>query len=596
MSARPASVAHTCRWRPLPVVLAAAFALTVVGCTLESDFLQVAGKDGARGVGRATGGASGEANAGFANFGDYLAGRHAEIIRETGIAADRFLKVLKVDPQNTSLMRRVVNLLIMEGRWDEAARIVRRLLPRAPEAQVAGLVLVVEDIRENRLEVAAERLSKLSPRGINGLMQPLLLAWVRVGLKDRAGAVAAVAPLRENSRHRPLHDLHAGLIHDFLGVVDEAERLYGGVRDKPPVATFRVLQILGSFLEREGRADEAAALYERFRSPYGEDVDLPANLLAVGGELTKGRPITSAKDGMAEAFLGIANALSNQGASDIALVLARFSLELRPQLVFARLLVADIFEVQRRFRAAHEVLDEIDPESLFYWSSRLRMARNLRRMNQAELAISELRRMGETWPERAEALILLGDILRGQERFIEAVRVYDDAVARIPEIAAEDWSVLYHRGIALERSRQWTRAEKDFLAALELKPDQPLVLNYLGYSWVDMGLHLDRAQRMIERAVELRPNDGFIVDSLGWVLYRLGDYQRAASELERAVELRPQDPVINDHLGDVYWKVGRFNEARFQWRRALALDPQPNEVPKIEAKLTAGLDERRGAR
>ncbi|MEO1065674.1 MAG: tetratricopeptide repeat protein, partial [Actinomycetota bacterium] len=175
----------------------------------------------------------------------------------------------------------------------------------------------------------------------------------------------------------------------------------------------------------------------------------------------------------------------------------------------------------------------------------------------------------------------IGNLLRGRERFVEAAEAYDRALDRIGEdLDQRHWSLLYARGIALERSKQWPRAETDFLRALELEPEQPYVLNYLGYSWVEQGVNIDRAREMIERAVEQRPNDGYIVDSLGWVFYRLGQYEDAVVNLERAVELRPQDPTINDHLGDAYWKVGRYAEARFQWSRALSLDPEEKDISK----------------
>ena len=171
----------------------------------------------------------------------------------------------------------------------------------------------------------------------------------------------------------------------------------------------------------------------------------------------------------------------------------------------------------------------------------------------------------------------------------EAVKAYDEAVKRIGALERRHWSLLYTRGIALERSKQWPRAEADFLAALEFEPEQPYVLNYLGYSWVDQGINLERAQKMIERAVELRPNDGYVVDSLGWVLYRLGKFAGAVRELERAVELRPEDPIINDHLGDAYWRVGRRQEARFQWRRSLSLEPEDDLLAVLRDKIKAGL-------
>ena len=192
-------------------------------------------------------------------------------------------------------------------------------------------------------------------------------------------------------------------------------------------------------------------------------------------------------------------------------------------------------------------------------------------------------------PERTDAVISLADILRARERYDEAVAAYDRAFERIDELEGRHWSLLYARGIALERSRQWSRAEADFLRALELEPDQPLVLNYLGYSWIEQGTGLDEALEMIERAVKLRPEDGYIIDSLGWAHYRLANFEKAVTHLERAVERRPEDPTINDHLGDAYWRVGRYNEARFQWRRALSLDPDKELIPVIQAKLEAGL-------
>ena len=141
-----------------------------------------------------------------------------------------------------------------------------------------------------------------------------------------------------------------------------------------------------------------------------------------------------------------------------------------------------------------------------------------------------------------------------------------------------------------ERRGDWDQAEADFRNALKLNPDQPLVLNYLGYSLVEFGLKLPEAQAMIERAVASRPNDGYITDSLGWVLYRLGKFDEAVDPMERAVQLVSNDPIINDHLGDVYWMVGRKREAEFQWRRALSFKPEEKDAERIRLKLDLGLD------
>jgi Flp pilus assembly protein TadD len=210
-------------------------------------------------------------------------------------------------------------------------------------------------------------------------------------------------------------------------------------------------------------------------------------------------------------------------------------------------------------------------------------------MERQDDAFRLLEQLAAAEPERIDALVQLGDLLRRDEHYAESKDAYTRAIARLGEPKREHWTLFYARGIAYERIEQWPAAEKDFLYALELEPEQPFVLNYLGYSWVDMGMHLDRAKAMLYRAVELRPDDGFIVDSLGWVHYRLGEYDAAVEQLERAVELEPGDPVINDHLGDAYWRVGRQREARYQWRRALTLEPEEDTVAGIEAKLRQGL-------
>jgi len=188
-----------------------------------------------------------------------------------------------------------------------------------------------------------------------------------------------------------------------------------------------------------------------------------------------------------------------------------------------------------------------------------------------------------------EAIVALGNVLRSRKQFKEAADVYSKVLDGIKEPTRQHWTLYYFRGICYERAKDWPKAEKDLQKALDLYPDQPQVLNYLGYSWVDQGLNLEKAVQMIRRAVELRPNDGYIVDSLGWAYYRLGRFDEASTDLERAIELKPEDPVINDHLGDAYWKTGRELEARFQWRHARDNKPEPEDLVKIEEKLKDGL-------
>jgi Flp pilus assembly protein TadD len=255
-----------------------------------------------------------------------------------------------------------------------------------------------------------------------------------------------------------------------------------------------------------------------------------------------------------------------------------------------------VLETQARHREAIETYRGVGADTPFSWPARLRIASSYQSLDEVDAAEQLLRGMAAERPERHDALLHLGQLLRAEERFAEAVEAYDEAMGRLGEVQPRHWSLFYFRGISLERSDQWARAEADFLKALELQPEEPYVLNYLGYSWVDRGENLVKGREMLLRAVELRPEDGFIVDSLGWVYYRLGRYEEAVQQLERAVELRPQDPVINDHLGDAYWRADRRREARFQWRHALALGAEPDLVAVIDRKLADGLLDGAGER
>jgi len=300
--------------------------------------------------------------------------------------------------------------------------------------------------------------------------------------------------------------------------------------------------------------------------------------------------IDTAEAGLAEALFNLASVVNQPETIDLALLYARCALQLRPDLALARLLLSDVLSAQNKPEESLAVLAEFPPNSPYSWSARLRVAANLEMLDRTEEALTQLKAMSAEAPMRAGADMQLGDLLRVKKRFSEAVDAYNEAIRRLQAAGMpERWSLFYSRGIALERSGRWKPSEADLLHALGLKPDQPLVLNYLGYSWIDRGENLERGLKMIEKAVELRPEDGYIVDSLGWAHYRLGDYSSAVQYLEKAIELVPEDPTINDHLGDAYWQSGRPSEARFQWRRALQFGPEADEIKPIEAKLDQGL-------
>ncbi|MBK1662456.1 tetratricopeptide repeat protein [Paracraurococcus ruber] len=531
----------------------------------------VPGQGGPRGQGAASGA-----------FGAYLAGRFASAETDTQAAADYLLAALKADPDQPELLNRAFMAALLDGRAD-AVRLARRL----PDNPAATLLLAGTDLQAGRWDRAEQRVKGIGRGGPLQVLQPVLLAWLQLGRGQPDQALAILRPLAEGNRLRALNALHAALIADIAGRTREAERFARMAVADQPQPIWRLAVLAGGVLGRAGKPQEAARLLDQI-AEGGDDAALGA-AEANRRALLAQRGVASPADGWAEAYTALAGALRGQGSPDVALVLAQLALRLRPGFGPALVMVADALADQAHEEDALGVLGRVAAEDPLAPVIGLRRAGLLDKLDRTEEAVALLRRLSDAYPAMPQPPTRLGDLLRGRSRFAEAAVAYDQAIARLGEVKPRDWPLLYARGIARERSGDWPRAEADLLRALELSPEQPYVLNYLGYTWAEQGKNLDRAKAMLLRATELRPQDGNIADSLGWVLFRLGDLPGAVTWLEKAVELEPRNSLINDHLGDAYWVAGRQREAAFQWRRASTLDPEPEELARIEAKLRDGL-------
>ncbi len=523
-------------------------------------------------------------------FGDYLAGLVANSRRDLSVAADLMLRALEQDPDDTDLHRLTFLLTAADGRHAEAARLARMVLKSRPDDIAAILVLSIDSIERGDLAAATDLLASLPDRGLGKIGTPLINGWVKFEQGQLDQGLALIATVGEINGFGVMATLHTALVRDLADHPAEAEAAYRSALDQTTQPSLRLVWLFGNFLERNGRPDQAIELYREFQDQNRALDVLDQAVVRSRSGIVPPRETADFKAGIAEVLFSLATLFNQERAEEMALIQAHMALRLRPRFEMVRILLGEILESQDRGDEAITVYREIDPASPLAWSARLRAAEQLDQMGRTDEAIAELDVLAEVQSENFEPHFRKGNLLRAQERFEEAVTAYDAAFQRLGHVKKRHWSMLYFRGIALERSGEWDRAEADFLKALELEQEQPYVMNYLAYSWVEKKLHLDRAQQMLVRAVELRPNDGFIVDSLGWVFYRLGAFEDAVGYLERAVELRPQDPVINDHLGDAFWRVGRYREARFQWRRAISLEPETDQVPIIDAKIKDGLE------
>jgi tetratricopeptide (TPR) repeat protein len=524
-----------------------------------------------------------------AAYGPYLAGRHAQEERDYGNAALWFEEALKADPHSPELVSRTFDMEAQAGRFDAARPLADQALKLDSSDAVADLVLLIDRVKAGDKAAALARADALPDDGLHRYVGPLARAWMRMATGNLAAADAALQNLDKFDGFAPLKYFQLGLLYDFAGKPDKAEEYYKQTLNSTGQLNWRLTDAMANFYQRHGRRDQADAVYKRFIKENSGS-ELAESVLATKPVGIPAPLIGSAEDGLAEALFDLASVVNQPETTDLALLYVRCALDLRPHLAVAQLLLADILSGENKPQESLDVLAEIPGNSLYSWSARLRAAANLEALDRIEEAVAELRAMAAKEPSRASAEIQLGDLLRGQKRFSEAAGAYNEAIRRLKAAGtAPHWALYYSRGIAFERSGQWTLAEADLEHALELKPDQPLVLNYLGYSWIDRGEKLKRGLQMIEKAVALRPEDGYIVDSLGWAHYRLGDYASAVQYLEKALELVPDDPTINDHLGDAYWKSGRTTEARYQWRQALQFKPDKEDIKPIEAKLEGGL-------
>ena len=520
--------------------------------------------------------------------GSYLAARHAGAERDSAAAATYYLDVLKLDPHNADLLSRTFLSVLTEGNVDEASKLSDRLLTMDHSDRIARLVLGVRDLKAKHYSSARQNFTQSVRGPVTDLTATLLAAWAQAGAGDGKGAVDTLDKLSGPDWYGIFKDLHAGLILDFTNNKKDAGKRYSSAYKADPQA-LRTVEAYGRYLSRTGSKDDALKVYEDFSKalPDHPIINEEVKQISAGEKLPS--LIDSPQAGAAEALYGLGASIGRHGGEDLALIYLQLALYLQPSHQMALLSLGDLYEDLKKPDLAIKAYERIPASSPLARNAQIQMAVDLDALDRTDEAKKLLENVVAEHPKDTEAIIELGNIQRARKDFADCGDTYGKAIDTVPNPEKSNWVMFYFRGICYERSHQWPAAEADMKKALTLYPDQPLVLNYLGYSWVDQGVHMDEGMDMIRRAVEQRPDDGYIVDSLGWAYYRTGNYDEAVKNLERAVELKPEDPTINDHLGDAYWRVGRTLEAHFQWSHAKDLNPEPEDLPKIEAKLKDGL-------
>jgi tetratricopeptide (TPR) repeat protein len=523
-------------------------------------------------------------------LGSYLAANFAKIENDAPNAAAFYRSALTLDPSSEVLLEQAFQTEASQANWARAVPLAKELVAKDPTHRMAHLVLGLDRFKARDYVEADKEFEAASDGLIGELTSALARGWTALAAGDSTKALEMLKKPKQAEGAQFYLNYHEALIADVAGKKKEAAAAY----ERSFRQNSRMLRTALAYARHatnEGNDKLAQTILDGLTDRTQEDPHPLVRALDAEIKTSKHVPlmIKTPEEGMAEVFYGLGELLANEGGVGMGILYLQMALYLQPDHAFALVSLANAYESARRYEDAIAAYDSVPKDTPLQAEIDIRKAFDLNSLDKVDEAKAILDRLATENPKDMKALDALGSIMRVRKRYTEAVDYYTRALALIKTPAKRHWSLFYSRGTCFERLKDWPPAEADLQKALKLYPDQPMVLNYLGYSWVDQNRNLKEGMSLIEKAVALKPDDGYIVDSLGWAHYKLGNYKESVRFLERAVELKPEDPVLNDHLGDALWRVGREREARFQWDQALTLEPEPDDAEKIKKKLTEGL-------
>ena len=528
------------------------------------------------------------------DFGNYLAGESALINKDNKAAIHYFENSINLNKLDTKydhdIAEKLCTLYLLEGDINNCIllgkKIEKNITSNSIESTNILMALVIGDIKKKNINSALNRLKKIKKTSYERFSVPIIEAWLIAQEKKNLNkAKKKLDELEKDYVINGLRNLNLALLHEFFNKNDEALIYYQKSINAFTQPSYRLVEISANAFERNGNFEKAKDIYIKFLSNSNDNLLIENSLKRIEKKEVPSKLIINLNDVIAELFSTIASTFNSDFTNNFSIIYSHFSLYLRNNSEVTQLYLAELLENNGRYAEANNLYKRISPSSNFYWHSKLKKARNLELLGESEKSISILKKMSSERKDRYDSLKLLGDIHRNYNKHKEAIEFYNEGVSRIEKVGVKHWDLLYSRGISYERNNEWSLAEKDFLRILELIPDQPDVLNYLGYSWIEQDTNLDQAKQYILKAVGIKPSDPYIVDSLGWAYYNLKEYDKAVEELERALNLKPTDPIINDHLGDAYLKVDRKLEALYQWKKAIEFKPEDDLKKEIEKKL-----------
>jgi len=528
--------------------------------------------------------------------GAFLAARTADVDHDLETATKLYRTALDFEPDNVDVKQRLMITLLMNGNFNEGAKIAEDLKSDGSVERITTIARAVEAIRKGEYRSAQKILNYEGPNDLDRLMNSLLLSWAKAGEGNPKDAIAAIDAMEGPEWFAIFKSYHAGAI--ALAAGDKATaraRLNDAVLDRnggaaAPDTFMRSVMALARLEARDGNKQKALDTISAGENLVNNYTPLEALRKSIEDGKPQEQQVRNATQGASAVLFSIGAALNRDGAEDIVSLYLQTARALDPDSADILVMLGGIAENLKKTDRAIALYRSVPENSPMRRLSELQLGLSLAAVGKVDEAKKHLKGLIALDPKDIRSYLAYGSVLSDAKDYKEMALIYDQAVDAIgPVPKRSDWTIFFQRGIAYERLKIWDKAEPSFRKALELNPDQPQVLNYLGYSWVDMNINLEEGLGMIRKAVDLKPDDGYIVDSLGWAYFRMNRFDDAVVELERAAELMAGDATINDHLGDAYWRVGRKLEAVFQWNQTLALKPEEAEIPKIKAKIESGL-------
>lgn len=527
-------------------------------------------------------------------YGAYLAARVAHLRQDLNVAADYYIKSVQLGADKPEIIGQTYVLLTSEGRIGEAAQYAKESLKKGDKSNFIYFVIMTDELQKNNYKQALSALNNIHDKVYKKSIIPLFSAWIYAAEGNKEQALKELATLKKDKSLLSLYYMHSGMINDYFNDVPAAEAAFATVvQDEDLELSYRSMQIISNFYIRAGKKDEAIALVKKYydKNPQAKMMESLYKQVTSAEENNVAKIMDTPQKGEAEAIFNVGTVFRGY-QTDISQVFTALALYLNPQHDVALVSMADLLEHNQRFKEAIKKYEQISPQSPIYFMGQLKIAGIYMDKQLHEQALQKLQALQQQYPDNYQVLFNTAEVYRIAGKQDKAIEFYKKALKNQPKAAENDWTVYYALGMAYEQNGEWNNAEEALQTALKISHRHPFVLNYLGYSWLEHNKNINEALFMIFEAFRQSPEEGHIMDSLGWALYRMGKYDDSVKILERAAEYLPANAIVCDHLGDAYWQVGRKAEAKFQWKHALSLKEDSESLNKdaIKAKISDGVN------